>query len=86
MPEGSFQTIEVRVIPRARHDEVAGTRDGRLIVRTTAPPVSDKANEAVRCLIAQHFGVRTRDVEILTGQHSRDKVLRVRTAQGPIVT
>lgn len=75
--EGEF-TVEVRVIPRARRDEVGGERAGRLLVRTTAAPVDDKANAAVRRLLAGHFGVPTRCVEVVAGARSRDKTMRVR--------
>ena len=67
----------VRVIPRARRDEVGGERAGRLVVRTTAAPVDDRANQAVRRLVAAHLGVPVRCVEIATGHRSRDKVLRI---------
>jgi uncharacterized protein (TIGR00251 family) len=70
--------LEVRVIPRARCNEVAGERGGRLVVRVTAAPVDDRANEAVRDVVAQHFGVRASAVEIVNGHRSRDKVLRIR--------
>jgi len=70
-------TVEVRVIPRAKRDEVAGERAGRLLVRTTAAPVDGKANAAVRKLVAAHFGVPTRAVEVIAGERSRDKTLRV---------
>ncbi len=66
------------MIPRAKHNRVGGERAGRLLVRTTAPPVDDAANKAVRELVAEHYGVAVRDVEIDAGHHSRDKVLRVR--------
>jgi len=71
------QTIAVRVIPRARRDAVGGERDGRLLVRTTAPPIDDAANEAVCRLVAAHLGVPRRRVTLLSGHRSRDKVLRV---------
>jgi len=69
--------LEIRVIPRARRDEVGGERAGRLLVRTTAAPVDDKANVAVRKLIAEHLGVPVRSVEVVSGHHARDKVVRV---------
>jgi len=71
-------TIEVRVIPRARRDAVDGERAGRLVVRVTAAPVDGRANDAVRAVVAAHLGVRTADVDVVAGQRSRDKVLRVR--------
>jgi uncharacterized protein (TIGR00251 family) len=70
------------VIPRSRQNEVGGERDGRLIVRVTAAPVDGRANDAVRALIAAHFGVRPREVEIVSGHHSRDKLLRIAVADG----
>ena len=70
-------TLDVRVIPRARRNEVGGERAGRLLVRTTAPPVDGAANDLVRKLLAEHFGVPIRDVEIVAGHRSRDKVVRI---------
>lgn len=70
-------TIQVRVIPRAKRDEIDGERAGRLLVRTTAAPVDGKANAAVIKLVAAHFGVPTRDVELVAGDRSRDKTLRL---------
>jgi hypothetical protein len=69
--------LQIRVIPRSKRDEVGGERAGRLLVRTTAPPVDDRANEAVRKLVAAHLGVPARRVEIESGHRSRDKVLRI---------
>ena len=39
--------IDVRVIPRARRAGIDGVRDGRLVVRVTAPPVDGAANDAI---------------------------------------
>jgi uncharacterized protein len=69
--------LDIRVIPRARRDEVGDERDGRLVVRTTAAPVDGRANEAVIRLVAAHLGVRPRQVEVVTGHRNRDKTLRV---------
>ncbi|MCB0972463.1 MAG: DUF167 domain-containing protein [Acidimicrobiales bacterium] len=77
MADDGPTTIEVRVIPRARRDEVGGERAGRLLVRTTAAPTDGKANAAVCRLVAAHLGCRARDVEVIAGHRSRDKTLRV---------
>lgn len=71
------ERIEIRVIPRAKRNEVGGERAGRLLVRTTTAPVDGKANKAVCKQVAEHFGVATRVVQIDSGHHSRDKVLRI---------
>ena len=72
------ERLEVRVIPRARRNEVSGDRSGRLVVHVVAAPVDDQANVAVRKLVADHLGVRVSKVDIVSGHHSRDKVLRIR--------
>jgi uncharacterized protein (TIGR00251 family) len=69
--------LPVRVIPRAKRDEVGGERAGRLVVRTTAAPVDGKANVAVCRQVAAYLGVPARRVTVESGHHSRDKVLRV---------
>jgi uncharacterized protein len=69
--------LAVRVIPRARRDEIAGERDGRILVRLTAPPVEGAANAALCRLVARSAGVPARRVSIVRGLTSRDKVLRV---------
>ena len=67
----------MRVIPRARRNEIAGERDGRLLIRVTAPPVEGAANAAVCRLVARCARVPARRVSIVRGQTSRDKVVRV---------
>jgi uncharacterized protein len=69
--------IAVRVIPRAGRDEIAGERDGRVLIRLTAPPVEGAANAALCRLVARCAGVPARRVSIVRGQTSRDKVVRV---------
>ena len=71
------ERLEVRVIPRARRNEVAGERNGRLLVRVTAAPVDGKANEAVCEVVAAHLGVRAAAVTIAHGGRGRDKVLEI---------
>jgi uncharacterized protein (TIGR00251 family) len=69
--------IEVRVIPRARRDEIGVARGGRLVIRLTAPPVDGAANAALCRLVARRAGVPARRVSIVRGQTSRDKLVRV---------
>jgi uncharacterized protein (TIGR00251 family) len=72
------ERLDVRVIPRAKRDEVGGERDGRLVVRTVAAPTDGKANAAVIKLLATHLGVPPRRLELVSGHTSRDKVFRIK--------
>lgn len=70
-------TLKLRIIPRARRDEIAGERDGAVLVRLQAPPVEGAANKSLLKFLAKHLGVRPADLSILSGQQSRDKIVRV---------
>jgi uncharacterized protein (TIGR00251 family) len=69
--------LSVRVQPRARREELAGERDGALLVRVTAPPVDGRANDAVRRLIARRLRVAPSRVSVVRGASTRDKLLEV---------
>jgi uncharacterized protein (TIGR00251 family) len=70
-------TLQVRVQPRARRNAVTKVADGSLKVYVTAPPEDGRANEAVVEAIAEWLGVKRRQVEIIQGATSRNKVVRV---------
>jgi uncharacterized protein (TIGR00251 family) len=80
-PPDDSRTIQVRVAPRSRRESVEPQDAGRVIVRTSAAPVDGAANERVVELLAEHYGVRRRQVEILKGHRSRDKVVRITGAR-----
>jgi uncharacterized protein (TIGR00251 family) len=69
--------IAIRVQPRASADAIAGERDGRLLVRVTAPPLSGRANDAVCKLIAKRAGVARSKVTVARGERGHDKLIRV---------
>ncbi len=77
-PRGSGAALTVRVLPRAKKNEVAGFMpDGRVKVRLTAPPVEGAANRALVELLAQVLGVRAAAVEVVAGATGRDKIVSV---------
>lgn len=67
----------VRVQPRASRDAVGGEWQGALKVRLTAPPVDDRANEALRRLLAARLNVPLGAVTILAGTRGRSKRVAV---------
>ena len=75
--------LRVRVTPRAARSEIAGERDGVLLVRVTAAPEGGKANAAVCRLVARALGVAPSRVGVLRGAGSREKVLRLEGVDEP---
>jgi uncharacterized protein len=67
----------VRLQPRAHRDEIVGERHGAVVIRVTAPPVDDRANEALCRLIAKRARVAPSKVAVVRGRTARDKVVRV---------
>jgi uncharacterized protein (TIGR00251 family) len=70
-------TFTIRVTPRAKRNAVTKTPDGSLKVYVTAPPEDGRANEAVVEVLANWLGVKRRQVEIIRGATSRNKIVRV---------
>ena len=75
-PDGTVR-LNVRVIPRSPRTTIDGIRDGRLLLRVTAPPVDDAANEAVVTALASALALPRRAVRIVTGQTSRNKTIEM---------
>ena len=74
--------IAVRLTPKASADRVGKTRelpngDKQLALYVTAPPDKGKANDAMIRLLAKHLGVAVSRLEIVRGQTSRNKLVKV---------
>jgi uncharacterized protein (TIGR00251 family) len=68
--------IRVKVIPNSKVEGVIKEGDG-FLVRVKEPAKEGKANRGVIKLLAEHFGVSQRQVVILSGFGSRNKVIEV---------
>ena len=72
--------VDIHVIPNASRTQADGEHDGALRVRLHAPPVDGKANLALQAWLADTLGIAKRDVEVIRGQTSKRKQLRVSAA------
>jgi uncharacterized protein (TIGR00251 family) len=68
----------VRVVPGAKHAGVVGRHGDAWKLRVTAAPERGKANTAVVRLLAERLGLSPRDVSVVSGTLTRDKVVEVR--------
>lgn len=69
--------FSVRLVPRASVSEIVGEHDGAVKVRIAAPPVDGAANAELIRLLAKTFKVPKGDIEIISGQTSRSKQVRI---------
>lgn len=70
--------IAVKAVPGSSREGVAGLLGDRLKVRVAAPAEGGKANRAIREILARALGVKPRDLEIVAGQTSPEKMIRAR--------
>ncbi|MQA95921.1 MAG: DUF167 domain-containing protein [Streptosporangiales bacterium] len=69
--------LAIRVRPGAARPGVGGEHGGALVVRVAARAVEGKATEAALRALAAALGVRRRDITLVSGATSRNKVVEV---------
>ena len=70
-------TLKIHLLPRASRDEICGLQGDAIKVKVTAPPIEGKANMALQKFIAKKLHLASSQVEIMAGQRSREKILRI---------
>ncbi|MEK7725404.1 MAG: DUF167 domain-containing protein [Acidobacteriota bacterium] len=73
--------FQVRVIPRSSKSEIVGEYDGALKVKLNSPPVDGAANAELIKLLAKEFDVSKSRIEILSGQTSKQKQVKISNAK-----
>ena len=68
--------LNVRVIPRSKKVKVEPYRDG-LKIHLNEPALEGRANKKLIEILAQQYQVKKRDISIVSGQNSRDKVVEI---------
>lgn len=69
--------LKIHVTPRGSKNIVIGWRDDVLCVKLTAPPVEGAANTLLVKYIAETLGIKKQDIELKSGEKSREKILRI---------
>lgn len=70
-------SFDVRVVPRSSQTEIVGEHDGALKIKLASPPVEGAANEELTRFLAKTFGVSKGNVDLISGQHSKCKKVRI---------
>ena len=69
--------LTLHIQPGAKKTEIAGLHGEALKIRLAAPPVDGKANAALIAFLAKACGVSKSSVELVSGDTSRAKRVRV---------
>lgn len=71
-------SIALQVQPKASRTELTPEANGRLKLRVAAPPVDGAANREVVVWLAKQLRIPRSDIQILSGERGRKKVILVR--------
>ncbi len=69
--------LSIRVQPRASREKIVGIVEGTIKIALTAPPVEGAANGALKRLLAKLLNVSQGAIQIIQGEHARNKVIRI---------
>jgi uncharacterized protein len=69
--------LSVYIQPRASKNQICGIQGDELKIRLTSPPVDGAANKLCREFVADLFEISKSSVEIISGETSRHKRLRI---------
>ncbi|UCH81767.1 MAG: YggU family protein [Nitrospiraceae bacterium] len=69
--------LNIKVEPRSSRSEIVGPYGDGIKVKLTSPPVDGKANKELIDLLSKEFKIRKKDIEIISGQNSRYKIIRI---------
>ena len=75
---GQGLTFSARVQPKASADRIVGEHAGALKVSVTAAPEKGRANAALIALLSKVLGVPKSQIDIVRGESSRLKTVRIR--------
>ena len=70
-------TLSLHIQPGAKRTGIAGLHGEALKIRLAAPPVDGRANECLIAFVADVCDLPRRNVRLLSGETSRQKVLRI---------
>ena len=70
-------TVNVKVVPGASRDRVAGRYGDGIKIQTAAPPEAGRANAAVTEILAQFLSLKPSQVELISAPANPRKQFRI---------
>lgn len=69
--------IAVKIKPQSSQEKIKVINKNNLIVWLKNPPVDNKANLALIKLLAKHFKTNKSSINIIKGQKSKNKLIKI---------
>ena len=75
--------LRLRIVPNAKRSEVAGPHGESIKIKVAAPALEGRANGELLEFLAAQLGVSRRDVTLVSGEKSRDKIVAIDGVEEP---
>ena len=72
-----MRRIKLKVITRAKREEIQKISEHSYRIKVLSPPERGKANKRIRELLSKEFGVKKHAVRIVSGNSSNRKVVEI---------
>jgi uncharacterized protein (TIGR00251 family) len=69
--------IELKVITRAKKEEILKLSENSYRIKVLAPPEKGKANKRAIELLSEEFGVKKSNIKIVSGETNSRKIIEV---------
>lgn len=69
--------FDVFAKPNSKVEKAYVSPEGTLVIQTRSKPIDGEANAAIESAVAKLFGVGRADIEILRGEKSRNKKIKL---------
>ena len=69
--------LKLRIVPNAKRNEVTGEHGDAVKIKIAAPAIEGKANEALLEFLAEKLGLHRRNLTLIAGEKSRDKLIEI---------
>ncbi len=73
----NYVTFPVRVQPRSSGNEICGIYGDAIKIKLASPPVEGEANESLINFLAKSLNVSKGQIEIISGQKSKNKLIKI---------
>ncbi|MFH1187999.1 MAG: DUF167 domain-containing protein [bacterium] len=70
--------LDIFVQPKSSQNQILGEYKNSLKIRLTNPPVENAANKSCVKFLAKELGIAKSDIEIVKGEHSRQKQVLIK--------
>ncbi|PIV39230.1 MAG: hypothetical protein COS29_03725 [Candidatus Omnitrophica bacterium CG02_land_8_20_14_3_00__42_8] len=69
--------VEVKVIARAKKEEIEKVSENNYRIKVSLPPEKGKANKRVIELLSEEFDIKKKDIRIVSGETNSRKIIEI---------